>query len=415
MKRPSKNFLMVLLGCVLLSTAAGCSGGANDTSSATPSAGASVSSPSASFSAPASEEAPPTSETPADPPAASVDPGTGDPRTGKVTAVRLADPLIGWTGGNGWIARTDDGGKHWKIQYRHPYVVMQIFALNAERAWATLDIGDNRGAKLIRTTDGGAHWEDAGVVPSYAFIHFVSEKEGFSGSARTTDGGKTWQTRPAPAKTVGDVYFHDADNGWAVVAERDGFSVRRTTDGGRVWRTVMTRDSTVVPPHAVIRSAGKDDAWVMVVGDSGMSQTSYSLFHTKDGGRNWQPVLANSGAGSGPAPGFAADEKDVPKSAGNAPGTLYVVNRDVAFMGAQCRACDKPNTIGKTTDGGRTWINLPGEYPGYETQQIAAADARHVWWINTDGEEPSRMYVTSDGGQTWTLVHTFDKPVPGVS
>jgi photosystem II stability/assembly factor-like uncharacterized protein len=66
--------------------------------------------------------------------------------------------------------------------------------------------------------------------------------------------------------------------------------------------------------------------------------------------------------------------------------------------------------MGKTIDSGKTWINLPAEFPGYGEQLIAAADADRVWWINTDNVEPSIMYVSSDGGKNWTKVHAFDKP-----
>jgi photosystem II stability/assembly factor-like uncharacterized protein len=75
-------------------------------------------------------------------------------------------------------------------------------------------------------------------------------------------------------------------------------------------------------------------------------------------------------------------------------------------------ACDLPNTMGKTTDGGRSWINLPSKFPGYGTQLIAAADAEHLWWINTDNAEPSIMYTSTDGGEHWKVAHTFDKPQP---
>ncbi|TJY40842.1 hypothetical protein E5161_17035 [Cohnella pontilimi] len=349
---------------------------------------------------------------PVKPPSVSTFEQSAPKRTGKVTAVRAADSSVGWAGGDGWIARTADGGKHWSVTLQHPYVVTQIFALNANKVWAALDIGDKRGVKLIRSTDGGKHWTDAGAVPSYGFFHFVSDTEAFSGNAMTTDGGKTWKKLPSPAPTslIGEIYFHDRLNGWAVTKATGGFQIRKTTDGGKTWSVVMTRKSEVVPTYAVIRSAGVKDAWVEVVGGSGMTQTSYSLFHTVDGGKHWQPVLANSGAGSGPAPGFSMDEKKVPRNTGSSPGTLYVVNQKVAFLGGRCQACDLPNTIGKTTDGGKTWVNLKGEYPGYEQQQIAAVDADHAWWICTDSQEPSRMYFTSDGGRHWKLVYTFDKP-----
>lgn len=333
-----------------------------------------------------------------------------DPRTGLVTALRLADPQAGWAGGDGWVARTDDGGASWQVQYRGEGRVMQIFALNANEAWATLGTDSGHTLQLARTTDGGANWSNAGTAPGGAFLHFVSASEAFAGSARTTDGGMTWHELPIPDGTVGNAYFHDANNGWAVTEGTGKFAVRRTTDGGKTWTTVLDRASEVPPRDAIIRSAGEDDAWVALIGDSGMTQTSYSLLHTADGGRHWQAVLANDRAGSGPAPGFTMEEDEVPRNNGAAPGMLYVVSPEIAFMGGQCQACDNPNTIGKTVDGGKTWENLSGKYPGYGTQHIAAADAEHVWWITTDPVEPSKMYVTSDGGKSWNLVHSFDPP-----
>lgn len=330
---------------------------------------------------------------------------------GKVTALRLADFQTGWAGGEGWIARTDNGGKSWSTQYENKYIVNQLFALNSREVWATWSTGKSGNLKLVHTEDGGKHWTDAGEVPNQGFLHFVSSKNGFSGNSYTKDGGKTWSSFPVPSKTVGEAYFHDIRNGWAVTQGKDKFEIMRTTDGGQTWRSVMSRSSTVSVTGAIIRSVGQNDAWVELIGDSGMSQTSYSLFHTEDGGQSWIPVLANNQAGSGPAPGYkAGQETKVPHNTGSGPGTLYVVNPKVAFMGGQCMACDLPNTMGKTTDGGKTWINLPAEFPGYGIQQLAAADAQHIWWINTDSSEPSVMYISSDGGTHWTKVHTFTKP-----
>jgi photosystem II stability/assembly factor-like uncharacterized protein len=335
---------------------------------------------------------------------------------GTVTALRLADFQTGWAGGEGWIARTDNGGKSWVTQLKHKYIVKQLFALNNKLAWATLDIGNPKSFRLLSTSDGGKKWSEAGTVPNSGFLHFVSKTEAFSGNARTTDGGKTWVKLSVPDAIVGDAYFHDRNNGWAVTQGGNKYSFLRTTDGGKSWLTVKSQATGAlvsILTGVVIRSAGNNDAWIELIGGSGMSQTSYSLFHTVDGGRTWQPVLANSGAGSGPAPGYKMEDKtQVPANVGSGPGTLYVVNPKTAFMGGVCMACENSNTMGKTIDGGKTWINLKAEFPGYGTQQIAAADANHIWWINTDYSAPSVMYTSSDGGKHWSKVHTFDKPKP---
>ncbi|MEB3101933.1 hypothetical protein [Ferviditalea candida] len=359
------------------------------------------------------------SSLPTDPSKQSPDPGSGQSQgkqdgatMGKVTAVRLIDPASGWVGGSGWIARTDDAGKQWKIQYVGEQTVEQIFALNGQQAWVVFshDPGDSNGRCLLHTTDGGAHWSPVGRMPNGGFLHFVSKQEAFAANAHTTDGGRTWEKLPVPNAIVGDAYFHDKNHGWAAAQENSRIVFKRTVDGGQTWKTVMSRSTASRLNGVVIRSAGADDAWIECIGDSGMSQTSYSLFHTSDGGKNWLTVIANSTAGAGPAPGYPMNDSSGPRNAGSKPGPLYVVSPQVAFMGGFCPACDYPNTVGWTTDGGKTWNNGKAQYMGYGGALLAIADAEHGWWICTDNSEPSVMYTTSDGGMHWKKAHTFDQP-----
>lgn len=380
---------------------------------------ASAFSPGAGQSVPSSAAA----ESPAPSPAVTEGPGAtpkpvavGQPdraaaeaATGKVTAVRLIDPKAGWVGGEGWIARTDDGGKTWKEQYRKgTSAVKQIFALNGKEAWAVLE--EAGGFGLIHTTDGGAKWADTGKVPNGGFLHFRSASEGFAGDAYTADGGKTWTKLQVPKGIAGTAYFHDRQIGWAAAGADGKLLVKRTADGGKTWQTVLSRDTAEAPTDAVIRSAGPDDAWVEAVGGSGMSQTAYSLFHTGNGGKDWTVVLANSNAGGGIAPGFTAYEQNAAKNKGSKPGDLYVVDTKTAFMSGYCPACDKSNTVGWTTDGGKTWKTSDAEFPGFSGSYLAMADARRGWWITADSQEPSVMYTTTDGGVHWAKAHAFDKP-----
>ncbi|NEW07013.1 hypothetical protein GK047_13460 [Paenibacillus sp. SYP-B3998] len=323
-----------------------------------------------------------------------------------VTAVRLADAKSGWIGGKGWIARTDDGGARWQVQYEGVGDVKQLFALNGKEAWA--EVGDE--AKLLGTTDGGKHWAVVGKAPNAAFLHFVTKQEAYSGNAKSVDGGKSWTTLKIPDGITGDAYFHDKDNGWVVKQVNDTIEVERTQDGGKTWHSVMTRKTAASLTGAIIRSAGVNDAWIELIGDSGMTQTSYSLFHTMDGGKTWQTVLANSTAGGGPAPGIAADDNKGPKNTGTKPGPLYVVNPEVAFMGGQCPSCDKPSSVGWTKDGGKTWVNGKESFTGYGEVLLAMADTGKGWLVTNDTIQPSVMYTTSNGGVNWNKAHTFDTP-----
>ncbi len=335
-----------------------------------------------------------------------------DGKMGNVTAVRLAHFNTGWIGGDGWIARTDDAGKSWRMQYQVKGTITQLFALNEQDAWATVtkDPAASNERLLYHTNDGGNHWSLVGKVPNPGFLHFISIQEAFCGNWKTADGGKTWDSLPVPNHMVGDAYFHDDHHGWAVTQEKDVFHVMRTIDGGKTWRPVMTRKTIASLNGVVIRSAGVNDAWIECIGDSGMTQTSYSLFHTVDGGKHWQTVIAMPTAGGGPAPGFPMDETYGPPI-GSRPGPLYVVNAKVAFMGGQCMACDRPNTIGWTTDGGKTLVRGKESLEGYGDQLIAFANASEGWWICTDHVKPAVMYTTTDGGKHWRKVYTFDEPI----
>ncbi|WP_156922566.1 WD40/YVTN/BNR-like repeat-containing protein [Cohnella thermotolerans] len=397
-------------------------------SSGSPSAGTASSGPSASStasaspgasasSAPGASESPSAapSEQPGDGGGASASPvpaGTPAPSVsmGTVTALRLADAKSGWAGGEGWIARTDNGGSDWTVQHSGSFTVKQLFALNGDKVWATLDAGGGKGLRLIGSADGGKHWNSIGTVPNEGFLHFTSDRTAFSGNAMTTDGGKTWTKLGVPDGVVGDVYFHDANNGWAVQEAKGEYRFLHSSDKGRTWQTVMKRTSEVSPLGSVIRSTGKNDAWIEVVGGSGMTQTSYALFHTSDGGKSWLPAIVKHGAGSGPAPGFSMEDGKYPSGTGAGPGDLYVVNPQTAIIGGQCQACDKPNTIAETTDGGKSWAASKSEFAGYGDQFIAATDAQHIWLVATDAAEPSVLYTTSDGGKSWKKARTFAKP-----
>ncbi|AET59398.1 hypothetical protein HPL003_13225 [Paenibacillus terrae HPL-003] len=346
---------------------------------------------------------------------ASTDENAAKVRMDDVTALRLIDGKSGWIGGKGWIARTDAGasgsiGAAWDVQYQGQGTVQQIFALNGQQAWAVMaDSGT-----LLATQDGGKRWESTGTVPKQGqagFLHFISPKEGLSGNQYTKDGGQTWSALPVPDHMVGQPYYHDQHNGWAVTQSTEGsFRILHTTNGGQKWTTVLSRTSEAPLNGVIIRSVERGNAWIELVGDTGMNQTSYSLWHTADSGQSWRAVLANATAGGGPAPGISQQDNQVPKNEGAAPGMLYAVNSSTALMGGYCAPCDKPNTIGWTNDGGKTWNNGKQSFDGYGGQQIGMANAKEGWAIFSDSEKAPVLYTTSDGGQHWTQSHVFDKP-----
>jgi hypothetical protein len=73
---------------------------------------------------------------------------------------------------------------------------------------------------------------------------------------------------------------------------------------------------------------------------------------------------------------------------------LYVVDPKTAYMGGQCMACDKPNSVGWTHDGGKTWVNGKQTFEGFDVELLAIADEQNGWLITTDAIKPSALYTT---------------------
>jgi len=401
-----KRAAAVLTIPLLAGLLAGCRPADGNAAEPPAAASAGTAAPSGSAAATPPHQPPQTPAAGEAPPGAAASAPPGEPIR-SLTALRMISPAAAWIGGEGFIARTDNGGADWRVQYDGPGTVNSLFALDGNQAWAM--VSERELPKdILRTMDGGKTWLRVGQAPNGGFLHFISGSTGFSAGAMTTDGGATWRELPVPDHLVGDAYFHDPANGWAVTQpSATSFSFMRTKDGGKSWTAVKKFSNTSII-SAVTRSAGKDDAWIECIGDSGMSQTAYSLFHTRDGGSSWQAVIEHSTAGAGTAPGFARGvESGAAVNNGAGPGSLYAVNGQTAYMGGYCSPCEVPNTIGWTKDGGKSWNNGEQALPGYAPSQLAMADEENGWFISGSGGDPYILYATSDGGKHWARKFTF--------
>ncbi|MFB9326840.1 hypothetical protein ACFFSY_13015 [Paenibacillus aurantiacus] len=318
------------------------------------------------------------------------------------TSIQFLNASTGRAAGNGFMLGTSDGGCHWQSIYSGKLDFAQMDFVTNSLGYVLARATPEGPATLLRTANGGASYKP---VPNggnrFARIDFRSALEGFgyavndSSAYYTANAGVKWSKLPTPPNTRGTQFFSPKE-GWAVALVPGGYQVKRTTDGGRTWTTRLQASSAAGVGGAVY-GADSRDVWALLYGGSGMSQTSYSLFHTKDGGASWKQVVSNATAGGGPAPGPAMKAGKLPGPPGR-PSDMATPDLRSAYLLTGSGAMDTLS-LGRTLNGGKSWRN--GSAPtGFEG--ALSFPAAKSGWLAVTSLTGSAVYATRDGGATWS-------------
>ena len=271
------------------------------------------------------------------------------PEDADLSAVFFVESKHGWLGGdNGFISRTEDGGKTWAGQKSTTTDnINDIFFLNKTDGYFLA------GSGIWATTDGGQTWanrytgnpKDFGATSAELYsIRFANKKKGWAvGSLSVTEKRK--------AETVEKVV--------------DSLLLR-TEDGGVTWKRwrVPVTDELI---HLDL--VGEKRAWI--VGANGV------IIYTDNGGESWRLQRANTKA------------------------TFYHVDFRNDKNGF---AVGQRGALFRTLDGGDTWI--PVLLPVNNTLlSVAIINEDETWAVGRNGV----ILRTVDGGVTWAVQESKTK------
>jgi photosystem II stability/assembly factor-like uncharacterized protein len=291
-------------------------------------------------------------------------------------ALYFLDQNRGWAvGSKGTILVTTDGGLTWQSKSSSSTdVIRDIIFLDEKNGWLVCEVNlyelktkDQPRAYLMRTTDGGEHWQrvdikgidvDARLVRAV----FSSRQKGWIfGEAgliyMTDDGGESWKHLLSPTRhlLLGGM-FVDEFRGWLVGA---GGTIIQTSDGGETW--YQARFPQASSPIRFAAACFVDNRLGWAVGSGG------AVYRTDNGGRTWQPQET----------GIDGDLLDV----------KFLNSRDGWAVGNE-------GMIISTNDGGQHWV-VEKSGTDHPLERVFFVDRNRGWAVGFGGTVVSYVRKTS--------------------
>ena len=289
-------------------------------------------------------------------------------RTGSLAwlhAVYFLDNDRGWAvGSRGTLLATADGGKSWKAKPQPTEdAIRDVYFADEQDGWLVcerniydLRSNDEPRAYLMKTIDGGEHWQrvnlrganvDARLVRAIFSRGGRGWAFGEGGSVYTTqDSGSSWNKLQLPTRylLLGGTFINE-NSGWLVGA---GATILQTSDGGETWH----HGRLTIASSARFNSASfVNERLGWAVGSGG------AIFRTTNGGRSWQPQVS----------GVSADLLDV----------KFLNGLEGWAVGAE-------GMILRTSDGGVHWTNERNSTP-HTLERIFFTDRSHGWAVGFGG------------------------------
>ncbi len=292
-----------------------------------------------------------------------------------------------------------------------------IWFVTPQRGWAV-----NSNGQILRTTDGGATWEEQFHVSTeegdvwLRCVGFATESRGWVGTTteerrlfETSDGGATWNlvaNLPAEAPTaicglsvVNDSVVYASGTNYPFPRINRPPRMMKTVDGGVTWSAwdMTAHASLLVDTYFTSPERG----WVVggkvhpvIPGhrqcDKRPDRANIKpvVLYTEDGGQTWINRVADI-------------EDEFPL--GEWGWKIFFLSDQVGFVSLE-NFCE--GAILKTTDGGQTWkrLRINDLQKNANLEGVGFADENHGWvggWGSANMLKGSSSQTT-DGGDNWS-------------
>jgi photosystem II stability/assembly factor-like uncharacterized protein len=261
-------------------------------------------------------------------------------------------------------------------------------------------------------------------IPGNTRIYYVGAASG--GIYKTTDGGVHWSEMfdAQPVQSIGSLAVSESDPNivWAGTGEAKirshisvGQGVYKSTDAGETWR-LMGLEQTGRIPRTIVHPTNPDIVYVCALGHSYGDQPERGVYRSTDGGATWTRTLF-------------VDEKtgcsDLAMDPSN-PRVLFAGMWQFVIHTWGRRSGGPGSGLFVSRDGGATWTRLSGnglpEGPiGKVAVAIARSNPQRVYAMFETGDgvpwegQPTgtgQLWRSEDGGRRWALVNR-DRNVMG--
>ena len=357
-----------------------------------------------------------------------------------INEVSFIDNNTGWICGNtgggdepeiGSIYKTTDGGNTWETQLQlNEFTPKPIYCLSYKSESGGVAAGEI--GELLKTTGIENDWVQ--VSSSFTFcdlfdVFFIDNLNGWACGGfsnpgimpmpliyNTNDGGLTWSEQNAPYDGPGyytKILFTDTQHGWATGLNLTLFRIKliTTVDGGETWEEQLNSYDALRNFFFINNSVGwnvgeegviqktEDGGWNWVDQQSGTDRNLFSVMFINEeiGWIAGDSIILKTENG-----GNTWEEQSAPQGFCN---QIFFIDELHGWVVSPAWGYNSGMNM-RTIDGGENWEELSGE--GF--YEVFFIDSENGWGRGKNnpgggmGSVPvSNMFITSDGGLTWTL------------